>query len=213
MRLMEATLSAQVLFSRMGFWVSLLSMFSAALTGVFTIFGLILGFLVWKQNKMREKAEKEMERINTISKDMEALYESNLDLTSKTKAMMEAARRIMEGTSKRVGKKVEEMDKLIATMKKKSKEVESVRKKIEGIRAGIKRDANSLAIVSRMMPDRPGSPDLMIDDNGKRFIVEAKAVRKPDGSIDGYVSGVKKPPQAWDQLQELLGIKKKTEKK
>lgn len=154
---MEATLSAQSLFSRIDFWVNLLSMFSTALTGVFTIFGLILGFLVWKQNEMRKVAEKEMEKINDISEEMENLYKLHLELIGKDKEMLIAARELMLG----VVKKSKEIDQLVAGMQKAGREATEARGGIKRIRTEMERDVKSLATVSRMIPGEGQPPQTL----------------------------------------------------
>lgn len=157
---METISSAQSFnFSTLNYWISLLSIFSTILLGVFGALGLILGFLVWKQNEMRKNAEKEMERIGKLSKEMEKLYRYYLEEMKSVKEMMVAAKKVMESADK----KSKEMDVLIAGIKGKGEEIEGVRQKIDDLRIGLRQDYNSLTTVSGMIPDHPSKVDFMAD--------------------------------------------------
>lgn len=166
-------------FSTVNYWVSLLSMFSTILLGVFGALGLILGFLVWRQNEMRKDAEEEMSKIKEISKKTNLLFQSYSNFIAEAKAMMITAKGIMEGTLK----KTKDIDELYLEMTKKGKEVEEITNKIDSIRVGLRKDYESLATVSRMMPNQPKEPDFLVDYGTGTVVGEIKSAHEYSSSV------------------------------
>lgn len=112
------------------FWTGVVGAVSGAFSVVITVFAIILGLLVWRQNRLQDKAEKENESIARIAKDM-------ADLRDKHQQLFEA--KVIE-----MKKQIEEVSQEAKKVKTLASTTEASKRKVDEISREIERKANNL---------------------------------------------------------------------
>lgn len=132
---------AEITINNVNTWINLLSTFSTILLGVFGALAVVLGFLVWKQDRMRKAAEMEMKKIQDISGKINKLYSQYVFLINEQK-------NITKKTAKEISKKKANLDNLLNEIKNSGDDVEKIKRKIQSISKGISIDLDRLSTVS-----------------------------------------------------------------
>lgn len=143
----EATQSALVVTDRLDFFINALGVFSSILLGIFAILAAVLGFLVWKHEEMRKRAQEELKKIEELSSKTSSMYEQ-LGL------IVETARAELMF----IARKGDALSKLVENAEGSSKKIADAREEIGKISSEIKTSVNSLATISRFIPSTSPSP-------------------------------------------------------
>lgn len=141
-----STLSSETqLSSRVDLLINLLALFSTTLLGVFGVLAVILGFIIWKQKDLLDKAEKDVARIDELKRNVEKAWELFDEMMVAAKQSYELLRT-----------KADEVDSELSEAKRKvseksqeaNKSIEEVAKKLSSLLNEIERGRNSLATVA-----------------------------------------------------------------
>jgi hypothetical protein len=151
----ESTESVAAIVNKVDFFVNVLGVFSTILLGVFTILAAILGFLVWKNEEMKKKAQQELAKIEGWALKTEDNYEQ-LSL------LLEVAQ--AEMTS--VVNKNAELDKLLGSAATRTKEIADVKDAVGKYRQEIESSMKSLATISENIPTLSPSLSPSVSSSG-----------------------------------------------
>jgi hypothetical protein len=142
---MEATASAASLaLSTINFWISTLSWVSSVILGILSLFTILIGLLIWKQDQMRRGAEKEMLKISKLSGQAEHSYRRILELTAETMGMMTASKGMME-------ERVSEAEQIYRDIKDKGRLAEGIIAVAKAHRDRLEKDYKSFSTISDYM--------------------------------------------------------------
>ena len=166
---------------KLNLFINVLGVFSTILLGIFSILAVILGFLVWKHEDMRKKAQEELKQIESLSAKISAIYE-HLGL------LVEVA----QAETSLITARNDRFAALLENAKGETKKITGVREEMEKMKSETALSANSLATISKFMPSlSPSASPSLSPSPDYDSALKIEAMKERLAQLTGKVSGSK----------------------